>query len=457
VTVAFLVGAAVGAEPASGRDPFALPATAVTLDNGLQVLLLEDHRTDTVALHLSYGVGARDEREGELGCAHLFEHLMFEGSANVPVDKFDEWLTAGGGQNNAFTSADETAYFETFPAGALDLALFLESDRMGFLDAGLVPENLENQQLVVLQERAEGYAEPNGRDLDTLDRLVFPPGHPYHHSVIGTVADIEGFDIDGVRQFWGRHYKPGNAVLALVGNFDADDALAKVRHWFSDVPGRGEAPRRAEPTGAPTGAPLASGVIEDDVEERTAYLVWETVPVGHPDEPALDVLASVLSNGRGTRLDDALYYRSDLASAVGAYPYAMDLTGVFTVYAASPDTPLAKLEAKIRKETDRIAAKPPSAAEVARAKRAIRGALLDALERVDGKAHRLVDCWKRSGTADCLGGEWARIDAVTPADLSRVAADHLGGEPFRLSNVPRGQAAAALPGPSGPAVTVELP
>ncbi|MEZ4238392.1 MAG: insulinase family protein [Myxococcota bacterium] len=187
---------------------------------------------------------------------------MFEGSADVPVDKFDEWLSAGGGDNNAYTSADETAYVMSFPSGALDLALFLESDRMGFLDAGLTAENLENQQKVVLQERAESYAEPNGRDSDAMDRLSWPDGHTYHHPVIGTVADVEGFTLEGVRGFWGAHYRPSNAVLAIVGNFDADEALARVRHWFSDVLDRGgpssgprrpcAAARRPPPAGSTT-------------------------------------------------------------------------------------------------------------------------------------------------------------------------------------------------------------
>ena len=279
---------------AAESSELSMPATVVTLDNGLVVLLLEEHRTDTVALHLSFGVGSRDEHPGELGCAHLFEHLMFEGSAHVPVDKFDEWLTAAGGDNNAWTSNDETAYHMTFPSGALDLALFLESDRLGFLDAGLTPENLANQQKVVLQERAEGYAEPNGRDEDSIGRIFFAPDHPYHHPVIGTVADIEGFGLEGTRGFWDAHYRTRNAVLVLVGNFDVEAATERVRHWFSDVPDRGDALQRTAAP-APSGATGRVGLVEDDVEERTVYLTWETVDELHPDAPALDVLAQILS------------------------------------------------------------------------------------------------------------------------------------------------------------------
>src|SRR5690606_22718507 len=182
----------------AGSGPFAVDASVHTLDNGLVVILEEDHRTDQVALHLHYGVGARDELPGEYGCAHLFEHVMFEGSANVGPNQFDALLTGAGGWNNAYTSEDETAYYLALPSGALDLALFLESDRMAFLDAGLTQGNLENQQAVVLQERDQGYAEPNGRDFDALTRLAFPEGHPYHHPVIGTVDDVSGFRLDAV-------------------------------------------------------------------------------------------------------------------------------------------------------------------------------------------------------------------------------------------------------------------
>ena len=231
---------------ALAADGFETQASVHTLPNGLTVILEESHRTDTVALHLAFGVGSRDEREGEKGCAHLFEHLMFEGSANVPTDQFDAWLTQAGGANNAWTSEDTTAYHMTFPSGALDLALFLESDRLGFLDAGLVEENVSNQQLVVLQERNEGYANPNGRDWDAMSRLTWPADHPYNTPVIGTVADIEGFAIDKVRAFWERHYRTQNAVLSLVGNFEEAQALERVAFWFSDVPDKGPPEARVE-------------------------------------------------------------------------------------------------------------------------------------------------------------------------------------------------------------------
>lgn len=438
---------------ALGADPFATHAEVHKLDNGLVVILEESHRTDTVALNLAYGVGSRDERDGERGCAHLFEHLMFEGSKNVPTNKFDEWLTSGGGENNAWTSEDQTVYHETFPSGALDLALFLESDRMGFLDAGLVDENVANQQKVVLQERNQGYAEPNGRDWDAISRLTWATDHPYHHPVIGTVADIEGFRTEAVRSFWDRHYRSRNAALVLVGNFDKAAALERARHWFADVPDRGEpVPRVTEPV-ANGERPNRHGLLEDDVEQRTLYLVWPGVDEQHADAPALDLLASILSGGRGTRLDDALYYDKTWATDEGAFTYPMQLGGQFFVYATHHKTPLATLQEKALEVVHAVPGTPPTDAELDRARRALRASILDRLEAPWDRAELLTECWIAHGDPNCLPKEWARYEAVTTADVARVAKQYLVDvEPQTLSVVPRGDD-GAIDG----AVPVELP
>lgn len=434
-------------------DPFATAAQVHVLENGLTVILEESHRTDTVALNLAYGVGSRDEREGELGCAHLFEHLMFEGSANVPTNMFDEWLTAGGGSNNAWTSEDQTVYHETFPSGALDLVLFLESDRMGFLDAGINETNVTNQQKVVLQERNQGYAEPNGRDWDAMSRLTWSVDHPYHHPVIGTVADIEGFQVEAVDAFWRRHYRPRNAVLTLVGNFDSEQALKRVEHWFSDVPDPGDPePRQVDPV--PAGElPHQHGMIEDDVGERTVYVIWPGVHQLHPDAAALDLLGYTLSGGRGTRLDDALYYDKELATDEGAFAYPQEIGGQFIAYATHHKTPLKKLDKKLVEIARSMATEPPTEAELDRAKRMIRSWVLDRLEKPWDRAELLTDCQLDRGEPNCLAQEWARYEAVTPQDVARVAKTYLVDvEPQTLSIVPRGDG-GALDG----AVPVELP
>ncbi|MBN2801040.1 MAG: insulinase family protein [Deltaproteobacteria bacterium] len=427
----------------AGGD-LAMPYQIHTLDNGLTVILAEDHRTDTVALHVRYDVGAKDERDGEYGCAHLFEHLMFEGSANVPGNSFDTWLTAAGGENNAWTSEDETAYHMTFPSGALDVALFLESDRMGFLREGLTAENLANQQSVVVQERYRYYDAPNGQDYDALTVLLYPPEHPYGHTVLGPVAQVQGFTEDGVHAFWERNYKPGNAVLSLVGNIEPEQALGRLRYWFSDVADRGAGEPILEFPEPPSTQAL--GVMEDEVEERTLYLSWPTVPTGHPDEPALDLLASILSDGRGTRLDDELYYDRQLATSTSAWASANTLSGYFLVEASVARLKLPKLEKEIHRVLDGLQTAAVTEAELDRARRSLRSSMLDHIETPQGRAGALVACYVTTGEADCLDADWARYQAVTPADISRVAATWLTPErQVSLSVIPNGDK-GALPG-----------
>lgn len=423
-------------------SPIDVPAEVRVLDDGLVVIVVEDHRTDRVALHLQFGVGSRDEQPGEYGCAHLFEHLMFEGSAHVPENAFDDWLTAGGGDNNAWTSEDGTAYHMTFPVGALDLALFLESDRLGALDAGLTEGAIANQKDVVLQEREEGYGEPNGRDYDALDRIAWPDGHPYAHPVIGTVADVRGFTREAVVGFWRAHYRPRNAVLVLVGDLKPAEAFDRVAHWFSDVPDAGPAPVRAAAPPTPVAVPARRGVIEDDVTERTVYLSYPTVPMGHPDEAALEVLSWVLVNGRGTRLDERLYY-SDLATSDEAWSDPRPIAGRFLISASSPKTKLPRLVAAVDDELARISRDPPSPAELERAKDAIRSMVLDYAEGPEGRAELVAECWFRDGRPDCVDAQMAKIAAVTAEDVVRVTETWLVPERrTALSVVPRGDRGA---------------
>jgi zinc protease len=446
---------------AFAADPFAVETSVHVLDNGLTVVLSEDHNTDNIALHLHYGVGGRDEKPGEFGCAHLFEHLMFEGSKNVPTNAFDEWLTAAGGWNNAFTSEDETAYHMAFPSGALDLALMIESDRMGFLDAGLDQANLSNQQKVVLQERAEGYDEPGGQSWDAMTLVSWPAGHGYQHSVIGTVADIEGFTLDAVVDFWRRYYRPRNATLALVGNFETEQALAAVQHWFGDVPDAGPAPERAtaekpmDPELEKKGRTeiIPDHVLYDKVEDRTLYLAWPSVPRFHPDEAPLTILSNILSNGRGTRLDDALYFKKSVVSDLGAFQSSSEIGGQFLVVAVVDDLPLDKLRAKLDKELAKFAAMPPSDAELDRARKSVRAGVLQSLETIEGRAEGLVDCQRLKGKASCFADDYAPYAAVTAADVMRVYTTYLapGKARVSLSVVPEGDDGAI----SG-AVSVEV-
>lgn len=445
---------------ALAADPLVTTATVHTLENGLTVVFEEDTRSDTIALHLHYGVGARDELEGEFGCAHLFEHLMFEGSANVPTDKFDGWLTEAGGWNNAYTSNDQTAYHMAFPSGALDMALFLESDRMGFLDAGLTQDNIDNQIKVVLQERAGGYSDPHGMDFDVLGLIQHPEEDPYHHTVIGTIADVEGFQIDKVKAFWERWYRPENAVLVLVGNFDEEEALARVEYWFSDVPNPGPAEREWSNTGQnadgespPWTTTPKNALIEADVQDRSLYTSWSIPGQTHADMPALEVLSWVMSGGRGTRIEDALYYDKNLTNDATAFAWYSDLDGVFIVNASTTKPKLKTIDKAIEKTIAKLLKSPPTEDELTRAKSSIRSYLEAIMESPEDRAEQIAECMRYTGKPQCLDEMWTSVEAVTAEDVVRVAATYLVPENrVTLSVVPPGDS-GALEG----ATAMELP
>lgn len=448
----WLVSVALGADvPVPVHPLLQTEASVVTLANGLTVILEESRRTDTVALHLRFGVGSRDERDGERGCAHLFEHLMFEGSANVPGSSFDTWLTQAGGSNNAWTSEDTTAYHMTFPSGASELALFLESDRLGFLSSGVTEENVANQRAVVLQERAEGYAAPHGRDWDAFSRLLWPVGHPYHVPVIGTVADVDGFTVEGTRDFWQRHYRPDNVILALVGNFDAAEMQERVAFWFSDVPAKPAQERPRAPLPPP--ATAGNGVLEDAIEDWGLWMGWATPDARHPDAAALQVLSYILSYGRGTRLDDALYFEKRIANETWAWLSPGELSSPFLLYAGAVKPRIPRMAAVMEDVLADIIARPPTEDELKRTHAVMLAAWLDSLESPEDRAEHLTDCMAWYGKPDCLADAWAEVAAVTAEDVVRVTQTWLTPERrTTLSVIPQGRG-GALPG----ARPVELP
>lgn len=439
---------------AFAEGPTAPPTDArvYVLDNGLRLIVEQQTRTDDTALFLHFAVGSRDEGPGEHGCAHLFEHLMFEGSQHVPQNAFDDLLTAAGGDNNAWTNVDETVYTMRFPSGALDLALFLESDRLGFLDAGLTSDNLANQQDVVLQERAQGFDAPYGRDYDALMGLLHPPGHPYHVSTIGTVADVRGFTLDAVRRFWRAHYRTRNATLVIVGPLPPDDVAARVDHWFGDVVDTGPpAPRPTAPPPDPT-APRA-GHLSDRVEDRTLYAAWPTVPVDHPDTHALELLSYVLDDGPGTRLDARHGRPASPITDSGAWTTHDQLAGHFALTVSSQRKPLRALA----REVDRVLAdfdrRPPTDAELSRARVAVKADMLSGIDDPATRGVLFLRCYALHGDPNCLDRELARYDTITAADLDRVRTTWLRPDTRVLLGVAPTADLDRLPG----AVDMELP
>ena len=284
-----------------------IPYTRHTLDNGLDVLIHEDHGCPIVAVNLWYHVGSKNEKPGRTGFAHLFEHLMFEGSQHYDKGYFHP-LQEAGALLNGSTNADRTNYWEVVPRNALELALWMESDRMGYLLPALTDAKFENQREVVLNERRQNYENrPYGFASMAVVEALYPPDHPYHWMTIGGADDIRAARLDDVRAFFQTYYRPRNASLALAGDVDTDEALALVTRYFGDLDAGDEPPRV---DAAPPG-PIVSELrllLEDRVELPRLYISWHSPALFAKDDAELDLVAEVLASGKTSRLYRTLVY-----------------------------------------------------------------------------------------------------------------------------------------------------
>src|SRR5690242_17492017 len=302
--------------PAPAAAPsIQVPYTSFKLPNGLTVILHEDHTVPIVTVNMWYHVGSSRERPGRTGFAHLFEHLMFMGSGHVKPGEFDEWLESVGGSNNGSTAEDRTNYWINVPSNALELALFLESDRMGYLLDTMTPQTVDAQRDVVKNERRQSYENrPYGQADITLTEMLYPANHPYHWPVIGYMPDLTAASYDDVVAFFKKYYAPSNASLVVAGDIDTAKTRALVEKWFGDIkPGAA-----VEPTSVP-GVAL-TGVqrktITDKVQLPKLYLAWLTPPHLAPMDAALDVVADVLTGGKNSRLYKRLVYDLQIAQSV---------------------------------------------------------------------------------------------------------------------------------------------
>ena len=278
-----------------------VPITQFKLDNGLNVILHEDHSLPTVSVNVWYHVGSGSEKPGRTGFAHLFEHILFEGSKHVPEGKFDQWLEEAGARNNGSTTEDRTNYFEDLPSNALELALFLESDRMGYLLDVVTPEHVDGQRDVVKNERRQRIEnKPYGRIRVVLPGLLYPPDHPYSWSVIGSMEDLSAATDEDVKEFFRDFYGPNNASLVVAGDIQIDESRRLIEHWFSDVPRGREPPKNTFPE---TSLSIEKRVFfQDRVQLPMIHMAWHSPPIFAEDDADLDMLASILSDGKNSRL-----------------------------------------------------------------------------------------------------------------------------------------------------------
>ncbi len=414
---------ATASSPAA-QTTLQVPFTQFTLPNGLSVILHEDHSVPLVSVNVWYHVGSANERPGRTGFAHLFEHLMFMGSGHVKPGEFDSWLEGAGGNNNGSTANDRTNYWINVPANALELALFLESDRMGYLLESMTPQTVDAQRDVVKNERRQSYENrPYGAADLLLAEMLYPKGHPYHWPVIGYMEDLTAASYDDTVEFFKRYYAPSNASLVVAGDFDTAAARRLVEKWFSDV----KTAPRPDPMTIPGVAltDVQRKTITDRVQLPRITIAWHTPRHYAPGDAALDVVADVLAGGRNSRLYKRLVYDMQVAQEVSAFQVSQSLSSYFQVEATpQPGHTVDELLKVIDEEIAKLQRELPSDREVQRAINKVEASYFGRMERVGGfggKADLLNAYFSETGLPDWFNEDLGRYRVLSPADIRAAA------------------------------------
>lgn len=445
--LALLASLAVLAGPVAGTPT--IPYQSFRLDNGLHVIVSEDRTAPLVGVDVTYDVGSKNEKPGRTGFAHLFEHLMFQGTAHLPKGEADRLVEAAGGSANGSTSPDRTEYWELVPSNALEQMLFVESDRMGFLLPTLDQEKLDNQREVVRNERRQNFEmQPYGLAFKVLQENLWDPQFPYHWPTIGSHEDLQAATLADVREFFRRYYGPGNASLAIVGDVDPARARAMAERWFAAIPA-GQPVERKFPAPAPLAAQKRV-TLEDQVQLPRLYLAWQSPREYAEGDAALDLAGEVLSSGKSARLVKRLVMDERIAQSVMAGQQGMALAGMFLVIATpKPGQELQRLEREIDEEIARLAREGPTAEELQRAKNKVESQMIFGLEPVGGfggRAATLNAYYWETGDPGYFGKDLARYQAVTPAEVRDAVARWLRPDArVALSVVPRAPAAGPPP------------
>jgi zinc protease len=391
------------------------------LDNGLRVILHRDTSTPVVAVHVMYHVGSKDERPGRTGFAHLFEHMLFQGSEHVAKGEHFLHVQNAGGTANGSTSFDRTNYFETLPSNELDLGLWLESDRMGFFASAITEEKLENQRGVVKNERRQVMENrPYGLAGETILHRAFPEGHPYAHHPIGSMEDLDAADVEDVREFFRTYYRPNNATLVLAGDIEHADALERVERWFGEIPAGDEPPRQEVPELEAREEVRAT--LEDRVQVPKVYLVYHAPSFRDPDFEVTDVVAEVLAGGKSSRLHRELVYRQQLAGEVNASAWPLEDTGLLWIEAtARPGVEAGTLESALRETLDRLLEEGADEEEVAGARNRLKRSELSSLNNVGDRADALAHADVLRDDPDLVNRIFDRYAAVERTDAEEMA------------------------------------
>jgi zinc protease len=433
VATLVIAPAAIQAQRAPKLD---VPYTQFTLPNGLHVILHEDHTVPILTVNVWYHVGSGREKPGRTGFAHLFEHLMFMGSGHAKYGDFDRLLESAGGTNNASTAEDRTNYFIDVPSNALDLALFLESDRMGYLLDAMSPKTVDAQRDVVKNERRESFENaPYGMASLELSQMLYPKGHPYSWPVIGYMEDLTAASYEDVVEFFKLYYQPSNASLVIAGDIDTANTRAAVEKWFADVkPGTTKVPPTEYPKAELT--EVKRKTIQDRVQLPRLYLAWLTPPQFKPGDAELDVLSQLLAGGKNSRLYKRLVYDLQIAQDVTAFQASKQLSSeyniVVTARPTSEGTTVAAQMDRIRgivdEEVRKIQQTPATPREFERAINQIESSFYDRMERIgdgSGIADQMNAYYTYTGDPDYFNADLARYRALAAADVTAIAARYL--------------------------------
>jgi len=461
-------GVAFGAPPTTpAARPLAgdlIPYEKFQLDNGLTVIVHTDRKAPIVAVNVWYHVGSKNEPAGKSGFAHLFEHLMFQGSENYDDEYFKPLEQVGATSMNGTTSFDRTNYFQNVPTTALDLALWMESDRMGHLLGVVTQPRLDEQRGVVKNEKRQGENRPYGKVAEAVYRASFPPGHPYRSLPIGSMADLDAALLEDVREWFSTYYGAANAVLVLAGDIDLATARAKAEQYFGHI-----APGPALTRPGVWIAPRSDSRREtmyDQVAQPRWQRFWNTPPDNTRDSEYLGLVGEILGGGKTSRLYERLVYRDQLADSAAAGQSPLEIAGLFTLSAdVKQGVPVERVEAAMQEELQRFIDKGPTPAELERARIALRAGFIRGLERIGGfggKADVLAACEVYTGDPACYRQSLEWIDAAQPADLQRVAREWLTHGDYTLEVLPQPAftataAADVIDRKQGPPVTAQFP
>lgn len=433
------------AAPAAAQQ-VSVEAETFELPNGLTVILHRDTTTPTIATNIWYHVGSSHEKPGRTGFAHLFEHIMFEGSKNVPEGKIDEWFAEVGGAPNGSTSPDRTNYMQSFSSNALDMALFIESDRMGWLLDAMSPASVDGQRDVVKNERRQSYDNrPYGLSSQVITEALYPPTHPYSWPVIGYMDHLSAAAYEDVVDFFRTYYAPNNASLAITGDIDVAEAKRLATKWFAQIPeGEPVPPLEATPPVITTQQRL---VLDDRVQLPRLYLTWVSPRAYAAGDAEMDALAQLLTGGKNSRLYQRLVYEMQIADDVSAFQRGTRLNGEFRIMAtARAGHTLGEIYDVIMEELAKVQAQHPDARELERIVNQNEVAFLERLERVATKADMLNEYLFYTGDPEYFEEDLARYRALTPAALSDAARRWLQPKAaIVLSVVPAGQHELAVP------------